>query len=125
MRNGDRFHGQTIFPNSNRRCHLSNHELHSTPNPQETQMKTTLITSAMAAAISFAAAGAAVAGPAATPGFEHEKCYGIVKAGKNDCQTATHSCAGTATKDAQGDSWIYVPAGTCDKIAGGSAQPKA
>ena len=88
-------------------------------------MKTTLITSAMAAAISFAAAGAAFAGPAATPGFEHEKCYGIAKAGKNDCQTATHSCAGTATKDAQGDSWIYVPAGTCDKIAGGSAQPKA
>ena len=54
-----------------------------------------------------------------------EKCYGVSKAGKNDCQTATHSCAGTATKDAQGDSWIYVPAGTCAKIAGGSAQPKA
>jgi uncharacterized membrane protein len=88
-------------------------------------MKTTLITSAMAAAISFAAAGAAFAGPAATPGFDHEKCYGVAKAAKNDCQTATHSCAGTATKDAQGDSWIYVPAGTCDKIAGGSAQPKA
>lgn len=88
-------------------------------------MKTTLITSAMAAAISFAAAGAAFAGPAATPNFEHEKCYGVVKAGKNDCQTASHSCAGTATMDDQADSWIYVPAGTCDKIAGGSAQPKA
>ena len=88
-------------------------------------MKTTLIASAMAAAVSLAATGAAFAGPAAVPGFEHEKCYGVAKAGKNDCQTATHSCAGTATKDAQGDSWIYVPAGTCDKITGSSAQPKA
>ena len=88
-------------------------------------MKTALIASAMAAAVSFAATGAAFAGPAAAPGFEHEKCYGVAKAGKNDCQTATHSCAGTATKDTQGDSWIYVPAGTCDKLAGGSAQPKA
>jgi uncharacterized membrane protein len=88
-------------------------------------MKTTLIMSAMAAAVSLAAAGAAFAAPAAVPGFDHEKCYGIAKAGVNDCQTATHSCAGTATKDAQDDSWIYVPAGTCAKIAGGSAQPKA
>ena len=88
-------------------------------------MKTTLIASAMAAAVSFAVTSAAFAGPAAVPGFDHEKCYGVAKAGKNDCQTATHSCAGTATKDAQGDSWVYVPAGTCDKLAGGSAQPKA
>ena len=83
-------------------------------------MKTTLIMSAMAAAISVAAAGAAFAGPAAVPGFDHEKCYGIAKAGTNDCQTATHSCAGTANKDGQADSWIYVPAGTCGKIVGGS-----
>ena len=54
-----------------------------------------------------------------------EKCYGVAKAGKNDCQTSTHSCAGTATADASGDSWIYVPKGTCDKIAGGSLEPKA
>ena len=88
-------------------------------------MKTPMITAAMAAAISLAAIGAVQAGPAATPGYENEKCYGVVKAGKNDCQTATHSCAGTATADNQGDSWIYVPAGTCGKIAGGSLEPKA
>ena len=87
-------------------------------------MKTQLIAaSAMLAAL--ATPIAAFAGPAAVPNFQAEKCYGIAKAGLNDCQTATHSCAGTATKDAQGDSWIYVPAGTCDKLAGGSAQPKA
>lgn len=54
-----------------------------------------------------------------------EKCYGIVKAGKNDCQTNAHACAGQASKDGQGDSWIYVPKGTCEKIVGGSTQPKA
>ncbi|WP_259666324.1 DUF2282 domain-containing protein [Rhizobium lentis] len=43
----------------------------------------------------------------------------------NDCQTASHSCAGTATADNAKDSWIYVPAGTCTKITGGSNEPKA
>jgi uncharacterized membrane protein len=77
-----------------------------------------LVASALAAVLSLSAATAAQA-------QENEKCYGIAKAGKNDCQTSTHSCAGTATADAQGDSWIYVPAGTCDKIVGGSTEPKA
>jgi uncharacterized membrane protein len=49
-----------------------------------------------------------------------EKCFGIVKAGKNDCQTAASACAGTATRDGQKDAWIYVPKGTCDKIVGAS-----
>lgn len=52
-----------------------------------------------------------------------EKCYGIVKAGKNDCQTANSACAGTAKKDGQKDAWIYVPKGTCEKIVGGSLTP--
>lgn len=53
-----------------------------------------------------------------------EKCYGISKAGKNDCQTASSSCSGTAKKDAQVDAWIAVPKGTCDKIIGGSLTVK-
>lgn len=53
-----------------------------------------------------------------------EKCFGIAKAGKNDCQTATSSCAGSARQDRQPDAWIYVPKGTCDKISGGSLEPK-
>lgn len=48
-----------------------------------------------------------------------EKCFGVVKAGKNDCQTATSSCAGTSKKDAQADAWISVPKGACAKIVGG------
>jgi uncharacterized membrane protein len=53
-----------------------------------------------------------------------EKCYGVAKAGKNDCQTATSSCAGTSKKDAQGDAWVGLPAGTCAKIVGGSTMPR-
>ncbi len=49
-----------------------------------------------------------------------EKCYGIVKAGKNDCQTTHDSCSGSAKKDKQKDAFILLPKGTCDKIVGGS-----
>jgi uncharacterized membrane protein len=83
-----------------------------------------LIGSAMAAVASLAASGA-LAGPAEQPNYSFEKCYGVVKTGLNDCQTATHSCAGTSTADNQGDAWIYVPAGTCAKLTGGSMEPKA
>ena len=48
-----------------------------------------------------------------------EKCYGVSKAGKNDCQTASSSCAGTAKKDAEASAWLGVPKGTCEKIVGG------
>ncbi|EKD70757.1 MAG: Signal peptide protein [uncultured bacterium] len=52
-----------------------------------------------------------------------EKCYGIVKAGKNDCQTKTASCAGSATKDNQKDAFLFLPKGDCEKITGGSLTP--
>ena len=64
------------------------------------------------------------AGPAAAPPFKAEKCFGIAATGQNDCQTATHSCAGEAKTAGAGDSWIYVPAGTCAKINGGSLAAK-
>jgi uncharacterized membrane protein len=48
-----------------------------------------------------------------------EKCYGIAKAGLNDCGTATNSgCAGSSTVDSDKSAWIYVPKGTCNKIVG-------
>ena len=49
-----------------------------------------------------------------------EKCFGVAKAGKNDCQTSHSSCAGTSKTDGQGDAWLFVPAGTCSKLVGGS-----
>jgi uncharacterized membrane protein len=82
-------------------------------------MRTTVIVaSALAAAMAAAAAPTAQAD-------DNEKCYGVAKAGKNDCKTATAACAGTSKTDAQADAWIYVPAGTCEKIVGGSLTPKA
>lgn len=53
-----------------------------------------------------------------------EKCYGIAKAGMNDCQTSTQSCAGSATKDNQADAFLLAPKGLCNKIVGGSLTPK-
>ena len=82
------------------------------------------LASAMAVALSVAVHATAQAGPAPMPKFEHEKCYGIVKAGQNDCQTANSSCAGTSKRNSQADAWIYVPKGSCDKVVGGSTKPK-
>ncbi len=67
----------------------------------------------------------AKAGPAPTPAFKAEKCYGINAAGKNDCASSnSHSCAGEAKRANDPKSWIYVPVGTCSKIQGGSTSPK-
>ncbi len=55
---------------------------------------------------------------------EMEKCYGVAKAEKNDCQTATSACAGTAKNDRQTDAFIALPKGACSKIAGGSLKPE-
>lgn len=79
-----------------------------------------LIASAVAAALATPIIASAQGGPAPVPTFKAEKCYGIVKAGKNDCQTNTSSCAGTSKQNAQKDAWIFVPAGSCDRIVGAS-----
>jgi uncharacterized membrane protein len=84
-----------------------------------------LIVSAVAAVLSMPLITMAQSGgPVPKPKFEAEKCYGVAKAGKNDCQTANSSCAGTSKRDSQGDAWIYTPAGSCSKIVGGSLEPK-
>lgn len=89
-------------------------------------MKTSsLVLAAMlagAVALPAAFSASAQSGPAPKPDFKFEKCYGVVKAGSNDCQTATSSCAGTSKRDNQRDAWIYLPAGTCGKVAGGSTE---
>lgn len=81
-------------------------------------MKTTLILAgAVAAALAAPAIGAASAA-------DNEKCFGVAAAGQNDCQSASNSCAGQVNEAARADAWIYVPAGTCTKINGGSLDPK-
>ncbi len=78
-----------------------------------------LAISAIAAAIALASTSSPVFAA------EDEKCYGVAKAGSNDCETATNSCAGTSVADAQGDAWVYVPKGLCEKLVGGSLETKA
>lgn len=53
-----------------------------------------------------------------------EKCYGVAKAGKNDCAAASHSCAGQATKDNAPADWKYTPKGECEKMGGKTEAPK-
>jgi uncharacterized membrane protein len=81
-----------------------------------------LVASAIAASVALPAL--AVAGPAPMPSFSSEKCFGIAARAANDCGTASHSCAGTSTKAGDPASWLYVPAGTCEKIVGGSLKAK-
>jgi uncharacterized membrane protein len=80
-----------------------------------------LVTSAIAGLI--AAGSAAQAGAQDKPAAK-EKCYGIAKAGQNDCGTAKHSCAGKAARDNDPAEWKYVAAGTCEKV-GGKSSPGA
>ena len=48
------------------------------------------------------------------------RCYGINAAAKNDCAAGTHSCAGQSTQNDDPQAFVLLPAGDCQKIAGGS-----
>ncbi len=73
------------------------------------------------AIVSAALAAALVAGysaPVAAKG--KEKCYGVAKAGQNDCGNlaGTHSCAGQSTVDNDPGEWKLVAKGTCVELGG-------
>ncbi len=83
----------------------------------------------LASALATAVAGPVLAVSANTtsqePSFKAEKCYGIAKAGKNDCaSTGNSSCAGTSKVNGDPKAWLYVPQGYCDRIVGGSLKAK-
>jgi uncharacterized membrane protein len=84
--------------------------------------KQLLVSTAIAA---IAAAGFASGAAAQDKGAAQEKCYGIAKGGKNDCSTATHSCAGKSTADNDKAEWKYVAKGTCEKAGGTLPKPSA
>ncbi|MCB9947711.1 MAG: DUF2282 domain-containing protein [Rhodospirillaceae bacterium] len=81
--------------------------------------KTLSVAAALAGAISVA--GMALSLPAYA---DNEKCYGVAKAGENDCanEAGSHSCAGQSTVDYDGGEWQLVPAGSCEEM-GGSLEP--
>ena len=84
----------------------------------------TAFAAAVAAPALFAATTSA-ATQAGTPAFKAEKCYGIAKAGSNDCaSTGNNSCGGTSKRNGDTKAWIFVPEGYCERIVGGSKTAK-
>ena len=81
-------------------------------------LKTIAIASAVGSLLALGGATAS-AGDAAAK----EKCSGVAEAGKNDCASAAHSCAGQAKTDKDPKEWKYVPKGECEKMGGKVAMP--
>jgi uncharacterized membrane protein len=81
------------------------------------------IQAALASLLALGVAGSAFAQPV-TPQTGQEKCFGIAKAGQNDCGTAKHACAGLGAKvDKDPAEWKYVAKGTCESLGGKTAAP--
>jgi uncharacterized membrane protein len=88
-------------------------------------MRMNVKTLTIAAAVgSLLAMGTVTAGAADNAAAAKVKCYGIAKAGKNDCASAAHACAGHATKDNDPADWKYAPKGDCEKMGGKTEAPK-
>ena len=83
-------------------------------------MKSYLISAAVG---SLLAVGASTLAMAEDKPADTEKCYGVTKAGKNDCAGAAHACAGQSKSDGSGKEWIKLPKGTCERLVGGSLTP--
>jgi uncharacterized membrane protein len=75
-----------------------------------------IASSALASLLALGAFGAHAADDAKSK----EKCFGIAKAGQNDCSnlSGSHSCAGQASSDNGTDDWKYVAKGTCHSLGG-------
>ncbi len=88
--------------------------------------KKKLFAASMLAAFSAMAVSSASAHLEPKKNDGKEKCYGVVKAGENDCasKAAKHSCATFAKVDNDPNEWIKLPQGLCDKLVGGKATPK-
>lgn len=84
-------------------------------------MNKRVIASSTLASVLALALGQAHAAEAKPP---QEKCFGVAKAGQNDCATTTgtHSCAGQAKTDQAADDWKYVAKGTCKTLGGKTAE---
>lgn len=74
-----------------------------------------IISSALASVLALG-----LAGQASAQAKEKEKCYGIAKAGQNDCAnlSGSHSCAGQSKADMGADEWKYVAKGSCKDMKG-------
>ena len=78
-----------------------------------------ILSSALASALALG-----LVGQVAAQDKGKEKCFGIAKAGQNDCAnlSGSHTCAGQAKVDKGVDEWVYLKAGTCKKMGGMTAE---
>ena len=83
--------------------------------------KQTVVNTAISGLLALGALS--VAGQAAAQDVELERCYGVVKAGKNDCAGPGHTCQGQAATDGDPREYIEVPAGTCERLVNGTTEP--
>ena len=83
-------------------------------------MSNKLASAIMASLVTTCLAVTVLPAQAASAQGKWVKCYGVVKAKKNDCGTPKHSCAGLATTDGDSSEWILLPPGVCNNIAGGN-----
>jgi len=82
-------------------------------------MNKQLATAAIAGAFALTALGLS---PVQAQDADLEKCYGVVKAGKNDCAGPGHTCQGQAKADADANEFILIPAGTCERLVNGEVK---
>ncbi|OOG60513.1 hypothetical protein B0E47_02730 [Rhodanobacter sp. B05] len=82
----------------------------------------TIISSTLLSLLAAGAIGAASNAHAADKmaASSTQKCYGVNAAHKNDCKAGSHSCAGQSSKARDPASFVEVPTGLCEKLAGGS-----
>ena len=85
--------------------------------------RASVIHAAIAGVLAAGASAAVIAHDVPAPAGM-ERCYGIAKAGQNDCGTSKHGCATLSTVDRDPEDWRAVPTGTCVKLGGKLAPPK-
>jgi len=78
----------------------------------------------LSAALAALASASPVVAHDPAPAAGQERCYGISKAGQNDCGNAVHACAGQGTVDRDPHDWMTVPKGTCTKLGGKTKPPR-
>jgi len=88
-------------------------------------MNSTLVSTAIGSVLALGALGTLGTPAHAADDPNTEKCYGVAKAGKNDCAGAAHACAGQSKPgDSMSKEFIKLPKGTCERIQGGSLTSK-
>lgn len=83
-------------------------------------LKKIAIAAAVGSFLTMGVAGVASAGDTGASA----KCYGVAKAGKNDCAGNSHSCAGQAKKDNDPNEWKHMPKEECEKMGGTTTPPQ-